>query len=213
MGKSMTQEMKISMNRHEGQEETSREKASRLIKEGIAKIEDSFLDVPEEDRESFEQKIKMKLKMGKPLSAKELNYLRIHNPEAYRTAMRVELSRKILKNQLKSCKTKEDVQRVVSNQLSIMRSMENDPDREYMMAMVQREIDEFKKSAAYARLPETDEKNGKAKRAREKKQPQTFCEFPVIVQSLKENELLSEQLGKFALQGGAAIDSGGARQV
>lgn len=72
------------MNRREGQEETSREKASRLIKEGIAKIEDSFLDVPEEDRESFEQKIKMKLKMGKPLSAKELNYLRIHNPEAYR---------------------------------------------------------------------------------------------------------------------------------
>lgn len=206
----MIRDMRVLEQGGEEKDESARNRAARLFKEGISQMEDSLM-VPEEERASFEQKIRMKLKTGRPLSAKELNYLRIHNPEMYRSAMRIEMSRKILKNQLKGCKSKEDVQRVVSNQLSVLRSMEGDPDREYMMAMVQREIEKFKKSAAYARLPETEEgKNGGKKH---KKKTGSFHDFPIIVQSLRENEALSAQLQNLLPKGGALVDSGGACQI
>lgn len=197
----MEQRMQITADNHADIEETPWGKAARLIKEGISNIEDSFMDVPEEEREAFLQKIKMKLKMGKPLSAKELNYLRIHDPEAYRSAMRVAYARKNLQDSLKRCRSKEEVSRVISNQLSNLRAMKNDPDREYMMAMVQREIDAFKKSGAYARLPET-EKEAKGK---VKSETKSRYEFSIFLQLFQQSETLSGQIDKIVTEGGASV--------
>ncbi len=197
----MEQRIQITADNHANIEETPRGRAARLIKEGIANIEDSFMDVPEEEREAFLQKIKMKLKMGKPLSAKELNYLRIHDPEAYRSAMRVAYARKNLQDSLKRCRSKEEVSRVISNQLSNLRAMKNDPDREYMMAMVQREIDAFKKSGAYARLPET-EKEAKGK---VKSETKSRYEFSIFLQLFQQSETLSGQIDKIVTEGGASV--------
>lgn len=197
----MEQRIQITADNHANIEETPRGRAARLIKEGISKIEDSFIDVPEEEREAFLQKIKMKLKMGKPLSAKELNYLRIHDPEAYRSAMRVAYARKNLQDSLKRCRSKEEVSRVISNQLSNLRAMKNDPDREYMMAMVQREIDAFKKSGAYARLPET-EKEAKGK---VKSETKSRYEFSIFLQLFQQSETLSGQIDKIVTEGGASV--------
>ncbi len=177
--------------------------AAELIKEGILKMEETLYDVPEEDRESFERNIQRKLKSGQPLTAKELNYLRIHNPELYRTAIRVEQSRKNLKTQLKNCRSKEAVQNVIGRQFARLKAMKNDPDREYMAAMIQREIDEFKKSSAYARLPEKEKDvKGSGKKIsiknRKKQKPSDEMLLPVITQSYKQNEILSEQLQKLA---------------
>lgn len=199
----MEQRMHITAENYTKIEETPHERAARLIKEGISKIEDSFMDVPEEEREAFEQKIKMKMKMGKPLSAKELNYLRIHDPEAYRSAMRVAHARKNLQDSLKRCRSKEEVSRVISNQLSNLRAMEKDPDREYMMAMVQREIEAFTKSGAYARLPET-EKEAKAK-GKVNKETKSRYEFSMFLQLFQESEILSGQLEKIVAEGGASV--------
>lgn len=119
----------------------------------IENLIDPTSGMDEAARKNYEHKIEQKLKAGKKLTSEELNYLRIHNPELYRTAMRVEISRKALKEQLKNCRSKEEVQQVVSLQIERLQAMKKEPDKEYMAAMINHEVETFKKSSRYARLP------------------------------------------------------------
>ena len=119
----------------------------------IENVIDPTSGMDEAARKNYESKIEQKLKTGKRLTAEELNYLKVHNPELYRTAMRVELSRKALKEQLKNCRSKEEVQQVVSLQMERVSAMQKEPDKQYMAAMVNHEVDTFKKTSHYARLP------------------------------------------------------------
>lgn len=119
----------------------------------IETIIDPTSGMDEAARKNYESKIEQKLKNGKKLTSEELNYLRVHNPELYRTAMRVELSRKALREQLKNCRSKEEVQQVVSLQMERVSAMKKEPDKQYMAAMVHQEVETFKKSSDYARLP------------------------------------------------------------
>jgi hypothetical protein len=41
--------------------------------------------------------------------------------------------------------------------MEVLRAMEQDPDIEYMTAMVKKEIEDFKQSSRYARLPQKRE--------------------------------------------------------
>lgn len=134
-----------------------------IWKETIALMEDSLVKMSEEDKAVYEQKIRQKMQSGKKLTSEELNYLRVNQPELYRSAMRVETARKALRIKLKNCKSKEEVQNVVSVQTEVLKAMEGDPDREYMAAMVKHEVETFRKSSAYARLPERTE-DGKKKK-------------------------------------------------
>lgn len=187
------------------EKKTGERTAADMIKEGIARMEEATLEVTEEERAALERQIRWKLKNGRQLTAKELNYLRIHDPETYRTAIRVERARKNLRNELKRCRSKEEVNRVISNQLAILKSMKSDPDLECMAAMVQKEIEEFKKSNAYARLPETAEE-GKKKHTvhqtetRDDKDILSVDVLSVTVLSYKQCEVLSGQLEKLATE-------------
>lgn len=131
---------------------TKRTEAS-IWKEVIENLIDPTTGMEEPERKNYENKIIQKMKTGKRLTSEELDYLRIHNPDLYRTAMRVENARKALRTKLKSCKSKEEVQQTISVQMEVLQAMKDDPDREYMTAMVKEEIQKFKKSSAYARLP------------------------------------------------------------
>lgn len=133
-----------------------RSKAS-VWKEAIEQLVDPSYGMSEEEKSGYEQKIMQKLKMGKKLDAEELEYLRLHCPEMYRSAIRVETERKALQSRLKSCRSKEEVRQVISAQVEVLEAMNGDPDQEYMAAMVKNEVDEFRKSASYARLPERRE--------------------------------------------------------
>lgn len=137
-----------------------------IWKETISLMETSLTGVSEEDRAAYEQRIRQKMQSGKKLIAEELNYLRIYQPELYRSAQRVETARKILRTKLKNCKSKEEVENVVSIQNEVLKAMEGDPDREYMSAMVRHEVDTFKKSHAYARLPQRIERGGEKRKKR-----------------------------------------------
>ena len=132
----------------------------------IENIMDPTSGMDEAARKNYESKIEQKLKTGKKLTSEELDYLRIHNPELYRTAMRVELSRKALREQLKNCHSKEEVQQVVSLQMERLSAMKKEPDKQYMAAMINHEVETFKKSSDYARLP--------VKREAGKKQPKEW---------------------------------------
>lgn len=168
--------------------------ASQIFKESIAQMENSCSGLSEEEIRAAIKKIQQKMKMGKSLTAQELNLLRVHDPETYRSAIRVERSRKNLKQRLKQCRSKEAVQNVITSQLSVLRAMRNDPDREYLAPMIQQEIQEFLKSSHYARLPET-EKDEK----RNKKNSSSQAMISLKAQSFQQCEMLSEQLKKLTV--------------
>lgn len=135
-------------------------------------------DVDEEKRKAYEQKIMAKLKSGKRLTSQELSYLRMHNPEMYKIAMRVEMARQALRNRLKSCKSKEEVQQVISGQMEVIKTMREagDPATEYMEAMADHEIKTLRESGAYARLPERTEDTCKKKKKQQIKGKDPFEE-------------------------------------
>lgn len=138
-------------------ENMNEKSAATIWKESIALMEQALAGVSEEDKAAYEQKIRQKMQSGRKLTSEELNYLRVNQPELYRSAMRVETARKVLRIKLKNCKSKEEVQNVVEIQMEVLKAMEGDPDREYMTAMVEHEVETFRKSSAYARLPERRE--------------------------------------------------------
>lgn len=140
-----------------------------IWKSVIEQLTDPTTGMEESERKAYEQKILRKLKSGKRLAVEELNYLQIHNPELYRTARRVENERKVLQTKLENCSSKEEVRQVISAQMGILRMMKEDPDREYLAAMIKKEIGDFQKSSAYARLPEESEE-GKRMSGKKKKQ-------------------------------------------
>ncbi|MDE6567809.1 MAG: hypothetical protein K2K70_08780 [Lachnospiraceae bacterium] len=123
-------------------------------------------DMNEEKRKAYERKIRAKLKSGKRLTSQELSYLRMHNPDLYKIAMRVEMARQALRNRLKSCKSKEEVQQAIFGQMEVIKAMREagDPATEYMEAMADHEIKTLQESSAYARLPERTEDTCKKKK-------------------------------------------------
>lgn len=137
------------------QEKDSKMMKGVIWKEAMEKLLDPTSEMSPEQKAEYEAKIRMKLKTGKRLTAKEMNYLRVNNPTLYRTARRVEIARQGFRERLKHCRSKEEVQMVITGQMQVVEAMpKEDPDREYMAAMVKHEMDSFRQSKAYAKLPE-----------------------------------------------------------
>ena len=129
----------------------------------------------EEERMRFQAKIESKIKSGAKLSAKEMNYLRKYNPYLYHQMLRVQQKRESLKEQLKHCRTKQEVQQAISFAFSSIG--EKDPAREAMVAAVENVSKQFCSSAAYERLPNTEEELKKNKKV-EKSVANPFKDTP-----------------------------------
>lgn len=116
----------------------------------------------DDDRAKMDAQILMKLKSGKKLSQKEMDYLKKTNPMMYAHALRVQRMAEAVEEQLKHARSKEEADRIISSSLSGI--SKNDPDREYIYAAVNRISNEFHQSGVYAKLPNTieeaNEKNG-----------------------------------------------------
>lgn len=154
----------VSAGERKAPENMSGKSNGEIWREAIAMMEEALVKVPEEKRADYEQKIRQKMQSGKKLSPEELNYLRVYQPELYQSALRVENARKVLRAKLQSCKSKEEVDNVVSVQTEVLRAMDGDPDKEYMAAMVRHEVDTFKKSKAYASLPQNTQEGKRKKK-------------------------------------------------
>ena len=108
-------------------------------------------------REAIQKKIediKMKLKSGKRLSESEMNFLKKHAPDLYKKAQEAEAERQSYKQAIKSCKTKDDVQKVFLEKMRQSLSV-SDMDQEmaeYMSAAVQQEHIKFTKSDDYKKM-------------------------------------------------------------
>ncbi len=119
-------------------------------------------EMSEENRREMDAQIMAKLKSGKKLSQKELDYLRRTNPILYAQAMRVQRMAEALEEQLKHARSKEEVNQIFTTALSGI--SKNDPDREYLVASFNRISTEFRKSKMYNKLPPTIEEAKKKKK-------------------------------------------------
>lgn len=121
----------------------------------IDKTQKSFGEMTEDEKNKLNAVINQKLKSGKMLSPKEVDYLRQTNPQLYMQYLRIRASADAMKEQLKNAKTKEQANNIFM--MSTNAVSDKDPCKEYVLAALQRAADEFRKSPNYARLPDTDE--------------------------------------------------------
>ena len=173
MAKASVQQTKVEQKKREG-----------FVKEGGLMVKHQ--KTPEElqkeqlrkDAENAEKNRKMlemegKVQSGKKLSAEEEKYLRETSPDLYRDYMEVQAEKENYKEKLKSCKTKEEVDRTkmfeMSKAFSSVKEVTTNPNipESAKIGMLQKimgqvmgvaEVDtEFKESLRYQQLIDTDE--------------------------------------------------------
>lgn len=120
----------------------------------LDKINDTE-EMTEDDSAEMTARIIAKLEAGRKLSAEEMNFLRRTNPILYARAVRVQRIADAVKEQLRHARSKEEANQIVSTAVSGL--SKNDPDKEYIVAAVNRVWTEFHKSGAYSKLPNTVE--------------------------------------------------------
>lgn len=134
---------------------------NEIWRDTIEAIIDPSYGMDEEEESCYLNKIMTKLKNGKNLTSEELNYLKLHNPQLYMTALRVKYKKQAVENQLKHCKSKEEAQEVID--CAIGGIGKDDPDKEYLIAGIRETEKEFKESKYYKRLPEKKEESERKK--------------------------------------------------
>lgn len=109
----------------------------------------------EEQRARTEGRIAAKLRNGKKLTAKEMAFLRQYNPALYRKALMIQKQREALENRLRSCRSKEEAEQMISSEMSHL--SKSDPEYEMKANMIMDVAKEFRKTAQYKQLPQTEE--------------------------------------------------------
>lgn len=120
------------------------------------------------------QSIRDKMDAGEPLSVSEREFLKANDPQAYADLEAEEAEQRAYEEELKRCRTKQDVQRLrtrwLGASMSRMRAAEHNPNvsperKKETFAQEKRRMDRveastkaFVKIGAYARLPDEGEK-------------------------------------------------------
>ena len=118
--------------------------------------------------------IDMKLNSGRKLTAEEMEYLQKHDPQKYQKVKQIEAEQKNYENELKRCKTKDEVQRVrmahTASSLNAVNSIKNNPaipeEKKFELIMyehhknqaIEASTVEFVESGKYAKLPTEEER-------------------------------------------------------
>ncbi|WP_310603910.1 hypothetical protein [Anaerosporobacter sp.] len=147
------------------------------------------IGMQEEDSEERQKRIqerlksiRMKMAMGKKLTASDLEFLRQNDAMLYLKAIKLEMSRKMLKEQIKRSKTKEEVHKVVSSHMSS--ACGTNEDKQMEQAAVADESADAMKSDRYKKLPATE-------RERKKKENMKKTRIKRVVLRAKFNTLLA----------------------
>lgn len=136
-------------------EEKQKVKSVQELAEFVLDKVNDTEEMTEDDSAEMTARIIAKLEAGRKLSAEEMNFLRRTNPILYARAVRVQRIADAVKEQLRHARSKEEANQIVSTAVSGL--SKNDPDKEYIVAAVNRVWTEFHKSGAYSKLPGTVE--------------------------------------------------------
>ena len=179
--------------------------------DGSTTLRDSIARQAEEIRKSqadgsskLSAQIRTKLAAGKKLTQEEMDYLQKNDPQTYQKAKAIEEEQKSYEEELKRCRTKEDVQRVKMNHtaasLSTVNNVKNNPAipegaklgimwQELMKTKALEEtMGEFVKSGRYAQLPTEAEKAEAEKELKEAKEAELGMEDSVESTEKTDND-------------------------
>ena len=179
--------------------------------DGSTKLSDPTARQAEEIREAqadgsskLSAQIRTKLAVGKKLTREEMDYLQKNDPQTYQKARAIEEEQKSYEEELKRCRTKEDVQRVKMNHtaasLSTVNNVKNNPAipegaklgimwQELMKTRALEEtMGEFVKSGRYAQLPTEAEKAEAEKALKEAKEAELGMEDSVESTEKADND-------------------------
>lgn len=134
---------------------------NKIWQDAIDALIDPTAGMDEEESAQYLGKIMAKLKSGKNLSVDELEYLRLHEPQLYMTAMRVRHKKEALEHRLKNCHSKQEAQDIID--AAIGGVSQNDPDKEYILAGLREVEKEFKGSKFYKSLPDKKDETEREK--------------------------------------------------
>ncbi|NCC86943.1 MAG: hypothetical protein EOM05_03620 [Clostridia bacterium] len=175
----------------------------------------NFVD-PVQSEEGDKIKVELlhsKLKRGEELSSSELNFLKKTSPGLYEKAVEINRERKEYRQQLESCKTKQDVEKIKNLKMNRfakeIKAINNAPlsqsEKEEKLEMVkmrqaaiENEHKQFIKTNHYKSLKETDEDSNKVEhpkkthtssRADDSKEVDDFKKADAIKESDKESIL------------------------
>ena len=149
-------------------------------------------DTQEEKKQEMLSRIMGKLKSGKKLSAKELDFLRRTDPILYAHALRVQRMAEALKQQLSHAKSKQEANDMITS--AIAGVSDKDPDKEYLLAAYNEVSKNFHKSPAYQRLPNTPGKKELVAVGVQAGMKKTYCERVAEEIRLCVNEKLEHYL-------------------
>ena len=178
--------------------------------DGAMTIADSVKQQAEEIRKANKDgttkmtaQIELKLNSGQKLTAEEMAYLRDHDPQTYQRVKATEMEQKNYEQELKRCKTKEEVQRVrmahAATSLSTVNEIKNNPNipeskklelvwNEHRKNMaLQQTTHEFIESGKYAKLPTEAEKQKAEKDLEEAKKAELGIEDPTNPEKSEED--------------------------
>ena len=179
--------------------------------DGSTTLRDSIARQAEEIRKSqadgsskLSAQIRTKLAAGKKLTQEEMDYLQKNDPQTYQKAKAIEEEQKCYEEELKRCRTKEDVHRVKMNHtaasLSTVNNVKNNPAipegaklgimwQELMKTRALEEtMGEFVKSGRYAQLPTEAEKAEAEKALKEAKEAELGMEDSVESTEKADND-------------------------
>ena len=203
---------------------------SDFTADGSTKISDSIARQAEEIRKSqadgsskLSAQIRTKLATGKKLTQEEMDYLQKHDPQTYQKAKSIEEEQKSYEDELKRCRTKEDVQRVKMNHtaasLSTVNNVKNNPAipegaklgimwQELMKTRALEEtMGEFVKSGRYAQLPTEAEKAEAEKALKEAKEAELGMEDSVESTEKADNDEKEANTDRAVDNGGKEVNA------
>lgn len=186
--------------------------------DGAATIADSVKQQAEEIRKASKDgtakmsaQIDLKLNSGQKLTAEEMEYLREHDPQAYQRVKAAEMEQKHYEQELKRCKTKEEVQRVkmahAATSLNTVNEIKNNPNIPESKKLeliwnehrknkaLEESTQEFVESGKYAKLPTEAEKQKAEKDLEEAKKAEMGIEDPTKTEKPDEKKDTDEAAG------------------
>ncbi len=132
----------------------TKKKAMKDAMTAIRQTKEAISLTKKEKSTVIKEKINKKISAGAKLTPQEMAYLQRTDPALYMRVKRIEMHREALENRLKGCKSKQQVEAVYSQALSMIR--EKDPDGQLLAKAFNDVLKEFKKTREYNSLPAED---------------------------------------------------------
>ena len=145
-------------------------------------VSGNFLQSNDFIKTTVMQRVDLKMKSGKRLTHDEMEFLKVHAPDKYIKALKIEKEREEYRKALQNCRTKEDVRRVQAvkamqlheeaSAIPDKNSAQGKEDLEFLamrLAALLDEFSEFVKSGEYDELPEKSDSDEEEKIRRKPK--------------------------------------------